>query len=253
MPRIDRPARWVIKHLAMERSVFATRFNDGEMVCMYRTRPEGSLLGTVATPAYTSYAWGDALRGVLEGLAGPERDRTMIGCSWGTDRADDLCIPFGEDVARLGLEGANWCHEHWPLEGVVDGSTRLLIDYLRLWRKGRTVLVTCPTLQRARHCLGAEWVQAPEADSWQGRDQVDRLCRPFAEAGYVFAWAAGGGLKPLAWDLWRRYPGSTHIDLGHLFNGAAGLEDYGWLQRKDGPWYEPYRRVFAPYVRSFIP
>jgi hypothetical protein len=180
------------------------------------------------------------------------RDRLLLGASWYSDRADAACTPFANEVRALGMEDYNWCHEHWPLEGVVNGATRRLIDAVRP-HKGQVFLLTCTSLRDARHCLGAEWLQVPGRDSWWAADEVFRMCLARCAPGAVFVWAAGGGLKPTAWKVWRQAQYTTHIDIGHLFNGALGMHDYGWLERRDGPWYQPYFRDFAPYVRRFIP
>jgi hypothetical protein len=248
---VKNPCDWVVDRLKTGRSFFTVRINDGEMIQMYRTRPEGSLLGTSANPAYTHYELGDAYRSMLEEIAvSDHKDDILIGCSWNTPRADDLCQHFEKDVHRLGLEDANWCNEHWPLDGVIDGSTIRMLEEV----KGRfkSVLVTCPALTVARYVTSSASVVCSASDSWLQRGEVQEAGAWYAERGFTFLWVAGCGLKPTAWKLFKKYPQSSHIDVGHLFNGALGLRDYGWLQRKDGPWYEPYFRDFAPWVNSFI-
>lgn len=253
MPTIANPADWCISRLREGRPFFAVRFNDGEHTGMYRTRPEGVVLGTDANPATLDYAWGDALNAMLAEMAAHSPEDVLIGCSWNTPRADELAQRFAADVGRLGMGDFNWCNEHWPLDGVVDGSTVRLLETIRKERPYHVVLVTSTPLFPACHCLGATITPVPAADSWGVRNQVHESCQSYAEKGYLFIWAAGVGLKPTAWRLWREFPQSTHLDVGHLFNGAFGLTDYGWLQRKDGPWHEPYFRDFAPWVRSFLP
>lgn len=256
--QVASPCDWIIERLRAKRPFFAVRINDGEMIQMYRTRPEGSLLGTVVNPVWCHYDCGNAYREMLADMANlssAERDNVLIGCSWNTDRADEMGRgPFAEDIAYFGLEDANWCHEHWPLEGVIDGSTIRLLEEAR---KHSVVLVTCKELAVAANCLNdygsASLILSPSVDSWLHAAAVEQTAVPLAQRGCVFLWAGGCGLKPTAWELWREYPTSSHIDIGHLFNGAFGLRDYGWLERGDGPWHETYFRDFAPWVKSHLP
>ena len=244
MSTVSSPCDWIIERLGAKKPLFSIRINDGEMTQMFRAVPEGKELGTVVNPAWANWELGDALNMMLLQMAvGADLDAILIGCSWNTPRVDALGMgKFGPMVRACGLaDSANWCHEHWPLEGVIDGSTVRLLEHLKRGRK--TVLVTCRRLADAAHCLRCPLIKAPDEDSWHGREGVYRTAKVFASSGYTFLWCAGGGLKPTAWQLFKEFPQSSHIDVGHLFNGAMGLTDYGWLQRRDGPWYEPY---FAP-------
>lgn len=256
MPRVSNPADWVIDRLRDRVPFFSIRFNDGEMQMMYRSVPEGKVLGTDANPCRANYELGDAMGNTLYDISkSPDRENVLIGCSWGTDRADDLGRgPFDRDVKAMNLEGANWTDEHWPLDGVTDGSTVRMIEQLAEGPQP-VLLVTCPKLAQAARCFGpcAYLTVSPE-DSWGDREEVYEACRGFAEPGAVFVWAAGCGLKPTAWRLWREFPRSSHLDIGHLFNGAFGLRDYGWLQRQDGPWYRPYFGAggFTDWVRRAV-
>ena len=250
--RIDHPCDWIINRLKRQRPFFAVRFNDGEHTGMYRTRPEGMVLGTDANPAPLHYAWGDALRLMLAEMKVHGPKGLLIGCSWNTERADDLARKFGQDVLRLGMEDFKWCNEHWPLDGVVDGSTIRMLQYLGEYVP--TILVTNEKLKDVRYCLDSSWIEVPSDDSWSARERIYQECLMYAKGGCTFVWAAGVGLKPTAWQLFKTYPQSSHIDVGHLFNGAFGFTDYGWLARQDGPWYGPYMKEggFKDWVRSFL-
>ncbi len=253
MRRITNPSDWVIDRFKSGKSVFATRLNDGDHISMYKTRPEGSLLGTYENPAYTHYELGDHFwRMLLEMSASSQdiKDSIMIGCSCGTERADHLAEMFEKDVEKFQLEDLTWANEHWALDGVVDGSTIRLLDYLRGCK--RTALATCEKLALAIKCTYSQLIVVKSEDSWTDRERVYEACKLLAEKGCIFLWCAGTGLKPTAWRLYKEFPQSSHIDLGHLFNGAMGLKDYSWLETQSGPWYQKYMEEFVPYVRSFI-
>ena len=255
---VHNPCQWVYSRVVTGTPFFAVRFNDGEMAMMFRTRPEGEELGTKENKAHTNYENGDALRQMLADLATADPARTLVGCSWWHDGEHPDTQLFRAEADRLGmLDRVNWCHEHWPLECTRDGTIRDLIDVIRVFgrlRDRRVFFITCDKLMPAGLCLGALGIAVPTHDAWDAREEVYGWCREACETPTkaIFVWAAGCGLKPTAWRLYKEFPGSSHLDVGHLFNGAMGLNDYGWLERKDGPWYEAYMRDFAPYVRSFI-
>ncbi len=252
MPRIEDPCLWVSYHLSGRSPFFSVRYNDGEMMMMYKTVPEGKMLGTEANLAPANYQLGAELRDMLHAMAEPAGWEILIGCSWNTPRADKLCQKFEAEVDYWDMRDFNWCNEHWPLDGVVDGSTQGMIDNLRA--SGNVVLVTNERLADARHCLGAKLVQVPMHDSWSDRSRIFKECAAHAQAdeSCKFIWAAGCGLKPTAWRLFWDFPRTSHVDIGHLFNGVFGLRDYGWMKSGSGPWYDPYFSRFAPYVRGFI-
>lgn len=244
---IDDPCRWIISRIENGTSFFSVRINDGEMIMMYRKMGEG----VDTTFEKVDYSLGDALLSMIKGMSSRKSD-CLIGCSWNTGRSDEMGRgPFAESICSLGMEDSNWCHEHWPLVGVIDGSTKALLKFISTC--GRAVnLVTCEALMGASKCIiDCSVLLVPARDSYQVRDDVFTSLESKAKAGCLFIWAAGAGMKPTAWKLFQQYPQSCHIDVGHLFNGVFGLNEYGWLQRKDGPWYAHYFSEFAPWVRSF--
>ena len=263
--QVANPADWIIERLERRTPVFCTRINDGEMIQMFRTEPEGKELGTVANKAWCHWELGDAYRRMLDELTGLPDDakaNVLVGHCCHDDPYHELNRLFWDEYGDE-LEGCDECHldgvsqakGHWPLEGVVDGSTIRLLEWLGQSGKA-VVLVTCDSLKDAAKCLDyAPVILSPEEDSWTHRDSIKLAGEFFAGEGFTFVWCAGAGLKPTAWQLWREFPQSSHIDLGHLFNGAFGMTDYGWLQRRDGPWWEPYMRAggFKDWVRGFLP
>ncbi len=247
---VTNPCDWVIERLRSGTPFFTTRINDGEMIQMFRTRDEGALLGTDANLAYVHRECGDALVGMLVQVCVDSRvENILVGHCCYDDPNHELNKMFmGSGFGSL-LRFQHEAGGHWPLDGVVDGSTIRMLDAVR--ESLKAVLVTSHPLRDASLCLYAPTVMVSRQDSWNGREDVYDDCRTYAEDGAIFVWAAGGGLKPTAWRLFREFPQSSHLDVGHLFNGALGLRDYGWLQRGDGPWHEAYFRDFAPYVQKF--
>ncbi len=251
MPRITTPVDWCIERLHTNTPFYTIRINDGEMLCMYRLRPEGERLGTDANPAYVRYGLGDDLRNTLQQIGQHPPDNTLIGCSWNTPRQDSMGAgPFNTDVTNYNLKAHNWADEHWPLDGTTNGSTIRLLTTIRALPQW-PVLVTCPRLAGIAKILNTNYIQCPASDSYIARDSIYEQCQFYARQGSpTFLWCAGGGLKPTAYKLFANYPRTTHIDLGHLFNGYYGIHDYGWLTHKTGPWYKPYFEEFVPWLKS---
>ncbi len=246
--RIADPCDWVIERLRNRVPFFAVRFNDGEMQMMYRTVPEGKVLGTDANPCPVRYALGNDLREMLDDMNRFTYDNVLIGHSGDTDRADEESRRFWMDCRERALDkDYHFANEHWPLDGVVDGSTVRMLEEMR---ERDVMYVSCDATKRVHRLFKTPMVVVRSDDSWKDRHQVYHGLKDIADKGVTFVWAAGCGLKPTAWRLWREFPQSSHVDVGHLFNGACGLRDYGWLQRGDGPWYKPYFEDFVPWFEG---
>lgn len=248
MPIITDPCQWVVDRLRARRPFFSMRYNDGEHILMFRVKPDGFLAGDAT---HLHHRHGDEIRQVLVEMSKSNPDDLLLGCSWHTDREDALNNRFEALIGELGMTDFNWTGGHWPLDGVPGGNTRRMLEETPL----NTCLVTNGSLLAAAKCMSAGHIEVPASDSWAAVSETERTCRWLLKVfpQTVFVWAAGHGLKPVAWQLWKEFPQSSHVDVGHLFDGCFGLKNRGWLERGDGPWYKPYMEEFAPWVRSFVP
>jgi hypothetical protein len=167
------------------------------------------------------------------------RDDCLLGCSAGTERADGLCDNFLTDLIERSINIVHWANEHFPLDGACDGSARRMLE--AALKTGKSYLIAGSKFRPIAPLFNCT-LFTRDGDSWTDADRVYRLLQEKMEVGAICFWAAGAGLKPIAWKLWKEFPTSSHIDIGHVFNGALGMRDYGWLQRQDG-WWNSY---FSP-------
>ncbi len=143
----------------------------------------------------------------------------------------------------------------YTTEGEVKGEVADVVALLETIRHDtRVKVLACnPTVAEARHCLGAHHLWLPQRDAWLAREGVLRAAGSLAEQGAVFVWCGGIACKPWMWDLFKEFPLSTHIDMGHLFDGVFGHRNRGWLTYPDGHHLRYLRDVLIPHVRRFVP
>lgn len=244
------PIAWLIDRLEHGRPFFNLRFNDGEQILIFKILPETYIMSDSTRVFHDQGAALEVmLREMAAGTSHP--DDLLLGCSWWCE-PDDLCHRFVELLDSLDmLERFRWCHPHYFLPAVVDGTVFRLLDVLR--KAQNVVLVTNDQFAGARHCLGADLVLAPRSNSWLARSAVYEACVPYAREERTFVWCAGGGVKPAAWNLYRAFPRTSHLDLGHLFDGVFGVEERSWLKDPGSPYHAAYFGGFMPYVRRFVP
>lgn len=247
---IESGCKWVEAKLRQDTPFFTMRYNDGEHKMMFKALPDGTRVSD-NTNIYHSH--GEILTSILVEISESSPADILLGCSWHSDTNDELNQRFERLITDLGMRDRfNWANGHWPLEGVVDKTIIGLITYLAWKLRSPTVLITHEGLEPARHCIRAQYIEVPFGNSWQAQNKVYRQARWYARRRATFVCAAGYGVKPALWNLYREFPGCSVIDVGHLFDGVFGIEERGWLKDKSGPWYKPYMEEFAPYVRSFI-
>ncbi|HXJ72152.1 MAG TPA: hypothetical protein VNM37_04850, partial [Candidatus Dormibacteraeota bacterium] len=105
-------------------------------------------------------------------------------------------------------------------------------------------------LGMAAKYLGARFIPVAPADAWKDRDRVMQALAT-AEKNAIILYCAGMATEAFAWAArWKR-PDLSHLDMGHIFDGAAGhlsrcwLQPTGECQRRD-----TYFRQYAPVFRG---
>ncbi len=230
------------------------RLTDGELWAMFRYRPPTD---RTADGNAMSVELGDAIRDTIRGFAEAVLADPDAAIQFGTtahQHPDETTRWLMGYASSLGIaDKLRWINGHDMLDGIVDGSTKVLMQSLSDYRGGQIVLCCDDAVKEACHCLRASYYLIPKPDSWLYRSQVLQYCRPLAKEGYTFVWCCGMGMKPVAWQLFREFPQSSHLDAGHIWDGVFGIESREWLRNKEEPWYTPYFDSFAPWVRSFMP
>ncbi len=230
------------------------RFNDGEVKTMLRIVPPDT---TCSGEHYCGREIGDRLLSAFRGICETRDRRVLVGTSMFTEPWH-LWACLQADWARENLsrdiEDVPWAvGDFWytPLGTVNAKPVIALLDSLRTGNR-QVVLVSGPIVQPARHCMGAAGVPVPARDAWDDKTVLDR-CETAAEQGAIFVWCAGLPAKVWAWEIFKAFPNTGHIDAGSLFDGAFGLRNRSWLMRGSGPHYDICRRDFWPWVLGFVP
>ncbi len=235
------------------------RLTDGELWAMFRYRPPTDV---TADGNFMSVEVGDAIRETIRGFAAAVLKDPDAAIQFGTtayQHPDVTTKWLMGYAASLGCaDKLRWINGHDMVDGVCDGRTKRLMEAIR--DSGKTViLMGDEPIRDAARCLNALFFPVPKPNSWTVRDQQIARLEPYLidvddcpRAGTTVVWCCGMGMKPVAWQLFQKYPHSSHLDAGHIFDGAFGIMSREWLRNKEEPWYTPYFSDFAPWVRSFI-
>ncbi len=261
----NRPIQQMLEWLKNGQGFCHVRFNDGEALCAFGLRPahERNNCG---------HRYFSDLATNLQRMLTEIRDtwtngnlRVMLGGYWYTQgsKISDLdeaaqalvahCGATDEDVGWLNR--LPWVGSDDIVRGLTTDYPYRIFDHLRTC--GQPVYLICnPRNEPGRHMLGAKCLPISRIDCWMDTPRVMRVCDMLASVTptAVFCWAAGMS-KSWAWDTWRRHPGTTHLDVGHLLDAAFGEYSRAWTRRQDRsePLWAAYEDRFIPYAKSFIP
>jgi len=252
----------ILNWLKTEEPFFHTRYNDGEWISMFRLRKESQ---RCPRHQYTRDI-GDALLSTHDDvvnsiLAGQEN--ILLGSNWlrGSSGADKF-NGYVKNHPGL-LEKAIWCAgDSWyttgeEVKGDIDDKGLLpLIDEIREGNH-EPIFVTNKQVCLARYCLNANWVSIPPTDGWPQHKKVLEDCLRVGKPNSTYIWSAGFPGKVLAWRAKKSRPGTSHIDLGSLFDCVFRVGVAAWMLRTGNNPHQSHRKfvssVIEPYVRKFIP
>ncbi len=235
------------------------RVNDGEALCLLQKRKptERNNCGHLYMEDLAA-----ELRGMIQEMHAlvrvqPEL-RLRIGSYWMTQGSnlDEAAKGLVEYLGKA-MEYFPWCGSDDFVKGLLGDEPYHIFDLIRqraVTDAQPTYLIGNPGIANGRFMLGAKFLPIPRIDCWNATESIMADCEGPASQGATFAWCCGMS-KPWIWNLWRRHPRTTHIDLGHLFDGVFGDLSRAWLRRQNPqePLWVAYRDRFSPYCRSFIP
>jgi len=262
----------VLFRAAIEQSVpfYHTRYNDGECLSMFRMMPVSA---TTSGEHHYTPEISKALMATFTAIAQASKDTHVpaaiaVGTYCFDTRkhnalADIAAAKLKGLIDELGVRGViQWAaSDLWYSTEAEHLGTCIadeLLEFIEAIRKAsktqRAFLVCNSKVSDACHCLGAEAITIPQRDAWTSSQEtmlvLERQLYAYPES--IVVWCGGFPAKVWSWDLWRKYPGSTHIDAGHLFDGAFSLNSRAWLQREKGAHWNFYQNVFIPYVKGYI-
>lgn len=151
------------------------------------------------------------------------------------------------------LDALPWCPSQVFVNGIASGETMRLLETLWLLIPGRKWIVGNPGVVHVVGNSPLRALQVPVAakGSYDDMPEIERTLARNLKPGDVVLWAAGLGCKPAMWRLYDRCPGTTHLDVGCLFDLAAGIVSRGWMrQPPDDARLRPYRDQIIPWLRT---
>lgn len=225
------------------------RFADGEF---------NSILGT-ASPnfgsgsncdghEYMTDTLGVALAGVLGEIAAkhPNHGNLLVGGGcWRPSAYVDYLREQGC------LERIPWVGGQVFGAGIESLATKRFLVKLHDYA-GRKILVGNAGIEGAKHFLGADFIEIPARNCWLKEAETTAELRKRVAPGSVVIYCAGMPAAVYQWRMWKAVPDSTHIDMGHIFDGIFGRESRKWLRWNNGR-RRTYLAKYGPMILDAIP
>lgn len=150
----------------------------------------------------------------------------------------------------------NYAPDGWvPCQVMVEGATTLrslplVAKLMHLGSDGRLFLVGN---KRIRGACGSQMIEVSQLDSINDTSRVvATICDPSKiRSGCVVCYCAGMAAKPMLWECFKRRPDLTHLDAGHLFDRAYGIQNRTWHHDKGSIRQKNYDKFYIPLIRAF--
>lgn len=177
----------------------------------------------------------------------PHHGNLLIGGHWEGQKAHENFLQ-GEDLLRR----IPWTPPQVFVTGLITmHSMRLLRSIIT--SPAKKFLVVGESVKAACVGMKAEWIRIPQTNCWLERE---RIAAEVAEAarfpGAILIYAGGLGIKNIIWSAWKRFPRSTHIDVGHFFDAAFGIKSRSWLE-STGIRKTCFEKHYGPVIRGERP
>lgn len=240
------------------------RFNDGEALCAFEKRRPEEKNGC----GHNYFA--DLAHDLREMMVEVKKRPVgvMLGSYWHTqghriDQLDEAATALMEWVGATDADASElvkwpWVGSDDVVEGLVGGYTLKLFDAIREASKQRPVyLVGNSKIIEGRRCLNAAFFMIDRYNCWSNSAKVeawvDFEISRWRGSKPIIVWCCGLA-KPWIWDAWTKFPQTTHIDAGHLFDAACGEPSRAYSRRRnrEEPKWLAYEDLFVPYMRGFI-
>lgn len=242
---------------------FHTRYNDGEWKSMFKLRRETQRCPRHKYSREIGLALLETHNEIIGGILAGWKN-ILLGSNWriATGEDADAYDTYIKGHPKL-LERTCWVPgDSWYTtaeeisEDVDDKGLLHLLDEVREGSHN-SVLVGNSQIALARHCLGAQWVDIPSKDGWEVHWKILEDCLQVGNPTSTYVWCAGFPGKVISWKIWRKWPETSHIDLGSLFDCVFRVGIAAWMLRRGDDPHQAHRKfieqTIEPYVRSFIP
>lgn len=124
-----------------------------------------------------------------------------------------------------------WCPSSIWVNGVGSGTLARFFETLLADPRPR-ILIANKSIAGAATFLKATFFEVAAGGSWRSKDAVASLLKS-APKDAVIMYCAGMASEAFAWASVKQRTDLTHLDMGHIFDGAFGVRNRSWL-RPDG-------------------
>lgn len=178
----------------------------------------------------------------------PHHGRLLVGGIWEDPAFTRAWLEWHEQFARI-----PWVPCQVFVNGIIDRRTMRWMRALAA-RGQSVILVVNDIVAKAAVGLGARVVvEIPRANSFAHRASIEERLRAAIRPSDVVVYCGGFGVKSLIWRMWRSYPRTSHVDMGHFFDGAFGVRSRSWLAGTPDERSIVYDTHYAPRIRGEVP
>lgn len=214
------------------------RYSDGEFMSMLGTDEP---VNSDGQPHLTETLGRELFHVLLDIALGGGASHVLVGGDW--RRPKDT---FDWLQHHGFLSSIPWCPSQVFVNGILSGD---LMDFLSAVRLAEQKFLVCnEKVAVVAPGLGAYPLIVPDKGAYDAMGWVGDELRMKARPGAVVLYAAGLGCKPTAWKLFREIEGTSHIDVGCVFDGAAGLQSRSWLSGEPDAQLLRYREEVVPWL-----
>lgn len=196
--------------------------------------------------AFDSGTLGVELHQVLDDISSGALSgtRALIGGDWTRPEA---AVDYLHENGFL--RGIPWCPSGIWVNGVTSGHLARFFEALLADPRPR-VLIGNNRIRGAAAFLRAKFVEVPASASWSVRKEINAVLATIAKNSVVM-YCAGMATEAFAWASWKWRQDLTHLDMGHIFDGAFGVRSRVWLSA-DGKCVrrDTYFSRYAPVMRG---
>ena len=184
---------------------------------------------------------GIELKRVLYEISKTNRSRLQVGGYW-----NETTYPILEKMGVM--DNIKWVPSQCFVSSII---TMLSLDVLRAIRDSKypKIFIANQKVQKAAQCLNASYVSIAEKNSWLDTPRIEKFCET-VNPNTIFIWCAGMPSKVWAWDTWSLLPNTTHLDMGHFFDGAFNVYSRSWLEDRNNERWRCYAKYYIPFIKG---